>query len=278
LRRFIFKSVLSSALIVAIFSNSALIAGDLGNLYLFWLIKPKYDDAGEFSEGLASVKYKGKWGFINKQDKMIIEPQFDCLSYDVLEFHEGLAAVKKNKKWGFIDKTGKVIIEYQFDNCTGFSEGIAAVMTKGLFGSEKWGYINKQGEYLFKERFQYARKFSEGLASVKTDGKFGYIDKNGGYVIAPQFQFANEFYKGIALAKLGGTFINIDKKGKTTSKFSRKDEFPGGMQTNCRTGKCGYVNRRGDYMINPQFESAYEFREGAAKVQMKGKWGYLSLP
>ena len=64
-----------------------------------------------------------KYGFIDKNGKVVIEPQFDGAD----AFSEGLARVKKDRKWGFIDKSGKVVIEPQFDWVSDFSEGLAKV-------------------------------------------------------------------------------------------------------------------------------------------------------
>ena len=64
-----------------------------------------------------------KYGFIDKSGKVVIEPQFD----DAEDFSEGLAQVGKDGKWGFIDKSGKVVIEPQYDYVGDFSEGLAKV-------------------------------------------------------------------------------------------------------------------------------------------------------
>ena len=53
-----------------------------------------------------------KYGFIDKNGKVVIEPQF----YDVHTRGEGFAQVEKDGKWGYIDKNGKVVIEPQFDD------------------------------------------------------------------------------------------------------------------------------------------------------------------
>src|SRR6218665_2038281 len=65
-------------------------------------IKPQFDEAQWFQEGLASVKLDGKWGYIDKTGKMAIKPQFE----DAQWFHEGLARIKLGSKLGYIDKTG----------------------------------------------------------------------------------------------------------------------------------------------------------------------------
>ncbi|MEZ5053865.1 MAG: WG repeat-containing protein [Chitinophagales bacterium] len=42
------------------------------------IIEPKYDKAEDFSEGLAAVKINGKYGFINKDEKIIISAKYQA--------------------------------------------------------------------------------------------------------------------------------------------------------------------------------------------------------
>ena len=83
-----------------------------------------------FSEGLAAVRMeeKGPWGFINKSGVMVIKPQFDAAN----SFHEGLAVVRKgtdtygNKnEYAVIDKTGKMIIPFSKKFIGDFENGRA---------------------------------------------------------------------------------------------------------------------------------------------------------
>src|SRR5262245_23050194 len=65
----------------------------------------KYDGAGGFSGGLATVYLEDKGcGFIDKTGKEIIEPQFEGATC----FSEGLAGVHIKDKWGFIDNAGRL--------------------------------------------------------------------------------------------------------------------------------------------------------------------------
>ncbi|PGH37815.1 MAG: hypothetical protein CRN43_18915, partial [Candidatus Nephrothrix sp. EaCA] len=48
---------------------------------------------------LAPVKIDGKWGYINKAGKIVIKPQFE----DARWFQEGLARIKLGGRWGYID-------------------------------------------------------------------------------------------------------------------------------------------------------------------------------
>src|SRR5438445_11278325 len=91
---------------------------------------------------LYPIVENGKFGYIDRNARIAIKPQFD----DAKFFSEGLARVKIGKKWGFIDRTGNVLIAPQFElssseeanNCSlDFHEGMAAV---SLDGGRKWGY------------------------------------------------------------------------------------------------------------------------------------------
>ncbi|HEC1792471.1 TPA: WG repeat-containing protein [Campylobacter lari] len=50
------------------------------------------------------AKLNGKWGFIDKNGEIIINPIFDNVS----NFKENLASVNLNGKWDFIDKNGNL--------------------------------------------------------------------------------------------------------------------------------------------------------------------------
>lgn len=69
------------------------------------VIKPQFDNAGSFSEGLAAVKLDGKYGLIDKNGKIILEPQFDKIDYFTP------IGIQINGKWGTIDENGKFIAE-----------------------------------------------------------------------------------------------------------------------------------------------------------------------
>lgn len=37
----------------------------------------------------------------------------------------------------------------------------------------------------------------------------------------------------------------------------------------------GYINKQGEFVIKPQYESAGEFKDGLALVKQEGKYGYI---
>jgi hypothetical protein len=96
-----------------------------------------------FSEGLAAVRPEnGKVGYLNVDGAWSIKPQFD----EAHDFSEGLAAVNQGAKghmggkWGYVDKNGTVVIPVRYDYAGQFKKGRACVEE-----AELWKLIDAKG-------------------------------------------------------------------------------------------------------------------------------------
>jgi len=177
----------------------------------------RFTDVRPFCEGLAAVKIKNLWGFINRDGEFVIRPQFtdvlsdrfrfllypdsDCVPTRV-GFRDGVCFVK-TRKWGLIDKNGKFVIPPRYTEVKrgGFTEGLAPVKI-----GRKWGFIDKKGALVIRPRFHDVENFSDGYAIYKLPGrknnhgyldvKHGYIDRTGRIRIRANFLYAENFRKG----------------------------------------------------------------------------------
>src|ERR1700722_5416501 len=103
-----------------------------------------------------------KWGFIDKNGKLVIPFRFDDVDLDTYggfedpnlghflpkpfaNFREGLCAVRVDDHWGYIDKTGRLVIPAQYDEAGAFSEGLAFVRK-----SRQCGYVDRTGKLVIK--------------------------------------------------------------------------------------------------------------------------------
>ena len=172
---------MNKILYILIFTTLLFSSSDAEQYEIEYVIKPQFDYADAFSEGLARVEIGERWGYINKEGQYVANPSFSIVT--VLWIHqperticyqpEGLALVTIGERWGYINKEGQYIIKLQFDNIgNSFSEGLVHVEI-----SDKWGYINKEGQFVIKPQFDGAGSFLEGLAPVKIGDKWGYISK-----------------------------------------------------------------------------------------------------
>ena len=136
------------------------------------VIAPIYDGARDYSEGFAVVKNSdGRYEYINKKGTNI----FNKVFYGALDFREGMAPIKDYYgDWGFIDKTGATMISCQYSDFRWFHEGVAAVKNRSGY----WGYIDKEGEIVIPFEYNDAGDFENGKASVKQNGSWFQIYKN----------------------------------------------------------------------------------------------------
>jgi len=74
-----------------------------------------------------AVKVGDKWGFIDNNGNLTIEPQFE----DARPFSNGFAAVKVDEKWGYIDSSGKMAIAPTFLEAKEFNENGSAFVKVG---------------------------------------------------------------------------------------------------------------------------------------------------
>lgn len=70
------------------------------------------EDADAFRSEAAAFCSGGKYGFVNTDGSVFIEPAYE----DAKSFSNGFAAVKANGKWGFINKYGETVVEPAYDD------------------------------------------------------------------------------------------------------------------------------------------------------------------
>lgn len=100
------------------------------------VLKPIYNLAFAFNNGLAQVMIDNKWGYIDIEGNIVVPIKYEATSL----FTQGLSLVKLNGKYGYVDTTGKEIITIKYDRAAPFSDGAAKVKLNG-----KEFYINHTG-------------------------------------------------------------------------------------------------------------------------------------
>ena len=77
---------------------------------------------------------------------------------------------------------------------------------------------------------------------------------------------------GIFLLKGGSTFSGSSGKSESSGRGIDYSLIP----VSSNGERWGYINRKGEYIINPQFEDADFFIDGLAKIRSNGKTGYIN--
>jgi WG containing repeat len=128
---------------------------------------------------------RGRYGYIDQTGKRAIKPRFD----EAWNFRERLAAVRFRKKWGYINGTGSIAIHMRFFDAGPFSEGLAPVQAYAAV--LLFGFIDRSGRLVIDGNYSEVHSFCEGLAAVRNEGSWGYINRNGKMVIEPKFKWAS---------------------------------------------------------------------------------------
>jgi hypothetical protein len=162
------------------------------------ITEQRFDQARDFSEGLAAVAIGSQWGYLDPSGKMVIPPQYDL----AFSFSDGLAKVKVGNLFGYIDQMGMMVILPRFLEAEHFADGLAPVSEK----PNDFFYIRKNGKQAFSEHYLIATHYYMGLAHVKLhtpmadpsnfwDGSFAYIDKAGRKVFSYEVNASDRFKK-----------------------------------------------------------------------------------
>ena len=146
----------------------------------------------------------------------------------------------QNGRWGFVDENSSMVITPAYDYAHPFIEGVAAVQR-----GELWGFINSEGMSVTRFKFVDLGETSEGLIPVADLGyRWGMINLKGKVVIPHRYENLGAMRYGAAPAAINRTY--------------------------------GFLNEKGDWIIQPQYTHASEFnRDGFASVSVSLTEGYV---
>ncbi len=211
-------------------------------------------------------------GLVDLYGDCVLNPEEDNYGYIRLSFDDeretnGLYPVgvwleeEQRTLYGLINSNGKLVAEQKYEYTCVSSCGFAHVCIDNsehqkeyydFFGNKieddyVHTYINEDGEECIGY-FDYARDFSEdGLAIVEDTESNEYIIDVNGNILENRY----------------------DREINTSERhLFRSDDGE----------KYGYMNEKGEVVIEPVFNDAHEFYEGLAAVQLdNGKLGYINF-
>lgn len=285
-------------------------------------IKPQFELAGPFSDnGLAPFSRNGKFGFIDRQGNVAIEPKFDLVTvFD----GNGIAQIKSNDKLGLIDSSGRVILEPQYQMIGAFAaNGLARVMSRSGTGKPATpadGKTTYRARHILLDREEEARALIarlksgarfEDLAGQSKDtgsgargGDLGWsraealppalaavlpgmqtgqvydapLKSQFGYHVLKLEEVRSEGSKQSSAAPLYG-YVNMRGNVVIEPQFEDAGDFAANGLARVATGpaKYGYVDARGKLIIQPQFQSAQDFAaNGLARIKQNNRFGFVN--
>jgi len=242
--------------------------------------------------GLFAFEQNGRVGFIDRTGKIVIPPKINARILDVGDFSNGLARVEHQ---GYIDESGRFVIKNKLA-WEDFDDGVARIpeQSPSPHSEGRAALLDPTGRIIGRIPMLRTGRFSENLAAFTTEGRHGgqepgsfagryfpgpqgFRDKQGNVVIEPKFADVGPFRNGLARAALDGachraTASNGQQGTPTTGYANGCFGAPPDAVSSC---KVGFLNKEGQFAIQPRFESAQDFQEQLAAVRIGGQWGFI---
>ena len=250
------------------------------------------------SEEMMRIEEDGKYGYYQLKGKTRIEPQYE----EAYDFSEGLAAVCMKDEgewkvvngvpervryieWGYIDKTGKMAFDEKYRSAEPFYEGLARVRTE-----DGYGYIDKKGDVVIPCQYKWGGYFRDDMTYVTDyENQTWLIDKTGEELklIAEgksvlyaddRTEDVNEPKNGILYMEQivdtpDGDHAHVHTYYNETGRISYEEYMlKKGLSEGLapfmeeETKKYGYVDEDGEWVITPCFDEAEPFEDGYAIV------------
>jgi hypothetical protein len=142
-----------------------------------------------------------------------------------------------------------------------FENGLAWIKRDG-----KVGIINSKMDVVIEPKYEAIKSFEGGFARVKNTDRWGIIDKTGKVIVDVIYDDIGDYYQGVAWAKSGGSFGLVNG-----SKFTAIDgvtkiwDFSNGMAYAKKGEKIGFIDTKGNWVIEPKFDKAKAFNKDSRR-------------
>ncbi len=234
-------------------------------------IPVSFEEADNFSEGLAVVKTNGKYGYINKAGTLTIAARFD----DALPFHEGHAVVELKGKLGMINRSGEFIIPAQYEDLGNLTDGLTYFLKDSLYG-----YFDSKGIVRIPPTFTDAFDYQAGKAIVSLNHFFGLIDKYGTTFIPMKYDDLRPYENQTYLAMSNDYWGLISISGDTILPFEY--EYIGALYSNRalveKEDLYNYVDPKGNFILTTwlvpysEYRQLANFKNGFARIEVDQKY------
>lgn len=238
---------------------------------------PNYVFIDEYKEGLARVKKFNKYGFIDRNGKVVIDYIYDYAE----SFSDSLALVKNVGKVSFIDYQGNKVIKdlEEYEYIGSFQYGMAEITDK----YKGVALLNKKGKVssFYRSTIRNTNKY--GVTKIEKYSGYGLVNEDLKVILEPNYKMISNFNSsGVAKIKKYSRYGLVNTNGKIILKPEYKSisnfNLYGIAKIEDSYSKYGLVNIRGKITLRPHWDygiSKFNDNGLAGIILNEKKWGII---
>jgi hypothetical protein len=212
-----------------------------------------YDDIGRYSEGYAAYMRDGKVGYLDTNGVEVIPPVY----MNGWEFSNGFAMIEDDYGMALIDKNNRMVTDH-YDHILILKNSCYAVNTGGMLDKDnnvtggKFGVLDQNLKPIAEVGYDQMTDFNDyGILFLIRNAQLVILDTNGTIRVVPQVKDIADFSDGLAAV--------------------RWDTTPGD-DSDFEQLKWGFMNTRGELVIETKFDEGYNFSDGVAFVSIDDQY------
>ncbi len=203
-----------------------------------------------YEQGVLKFQRDGKYGLINTNGKILVEPEFDSITS--LKGTKGAILTTKDSKVGLINLSGEEVIPNEYEQIRSLGEDTNLYIVKnsegkyGVYGKTQIKYedvkqLNNKDNFCVKEDGKYKLinnkeetlvsdlKFSEikqvedNIVVYKKDNKFGAVNLDGEEIVKCEYNDLTYTCNDMFIAKKDNSYGIINKNKEEKKTFTYKN-------------------------------------------------------
>jgi hypothetical protein len=259
-------------------------APDAPMVALVYDVPPGQDYGRRQIFALRGGLYGAQYGFVDGGGQLAIAPRFS----GGFGFSGGLARVQAtyDHQWGVIDRQGAWVLPPH--HCT-MGEIVAGCVPIGVGGESngagaRWGLRALDGRWLLEPVHDQVGALvpcgeRDALPARVTPagGRQRFVAADG-TLLPGEYEAAGDFGEGLAPVQRGGKWGFIDARGELVidHRYLAAKPMQGGLAgVELERGKWGFVDRAGEVVSARLFDEVQPHTGGFAPVRLAGRWGYV---
>jgi hypothetical protein len=239
-----------------------------------YIITPEYEDLGVLKDGLCYFEKDELFGYFDEKGIVRLAAQYT----EAYDFQDGLAVVSKNDYYGLIDEYGTTLFPFKYESLKPFDSGEYLIEVNAYFG-----VISIDGDTIIPVKYDYIGRWKNGYSIVELEDEFNFVDSTGLPIFEnwmatyPEYKLLAPFENGYCKVKFEKGYNLVSPLGVSLLKRDVEDIGSyGELIAFSKNQKWGYINPKGQVLIEPVFDFAQAFLDGNAIVRIAPFYGLIN--